>query len=488
MSGFLAAFAGALFVHHQNGLQLDSYTAGESLVVFAMVVIGGLGSIPGALFGAFLVRGVTWWLPVEWQILATGTAMLLVLLLFRGGLGAVFADLRDIWLRRVAVRRGISAPSLVADRAQAPATSQAGAVHTAVAPMPGALLTVRDLDVAYEGVQVLFGVDLDVGRGEIVALLGTNGSGKSTLLRTISGLLSPSRGTIVFDGVDTTHAAPEQIVARGIVQAPGGQGVFPSLRVDDNLHLAGWLADDAAAATVATHDALDVFPALADSSTRAAGNLSGGEQQMLTLAMALITRPRLLLVDEMSLGLSPALVTRLRELLAELRDAGTTIVVVEQSVDLALGVADRAYFLEKGEVRFAGPAQELLDHPELVRAVFLGPASAGTAVAPSVATGIRLRVDAVSKHFGGVVALDHVSFAVEAGEILGVLGPNGAGKTTLFDVISGFPGSRRRERGALRTVGGSRAHRALGARTRRGWVSADRSRTVVSSPHSPSPR
>ncbi len=263
MSGFLAAFAGALFVHHQNGLQLDSYTAGESLVVFAMVVIGGLGSIPGALFGAFLVRGVTWWLPVEWQILATGSAMLLVLLLFRGGLGAVFADLRDIWLRRVAVRRGISAPSLVADRAQAPATSRAGAVRPAVAPSPGALLTVRDLDVAYEGIQVLFGVDLDVGRGEIVALLGTNGSGKSTLLRTISGLLSPSRGTIVFDGVDTTHAAPEQIVARGIVQAPGGQGVFPSLRVDDNLRLAGWLADDAAAATVATRDALDVFPALA---------------------------------------------------------------------------------------------------------------------------------------------------------------------------------------------------------------------------------
>jgi len=442
ISGFLAAFAGALFVHHQNGLQLDSYTAGESLVVFAMVVIGGLGSIPGALLGALFVRGVTWWLPVEWQILATGAGMLVVLLVFRGGFGAAFADLRDVGLRWIAARRGISVPSLIAD-APAPPSADAPRLVTRDRDAPDdepALLRVRGLEVDYDGVQVLFDVDLDVRAGEIVALLGTNGSGKSTLLKAVSGLLDPRRGSVTFDGRATTHTRPERIVTLGVVQAPGGHGVFPSLRVAENLRLATWTTRDRDATQRAVADALDLFPVLAERAQEPAGNLSGGEQQMLTLAMALIAQPRLLLIDELSLGLSPAVLSRLRHRLRSLRDGGTTIVVVEQSVDLALELADRAYFLEKGAVRFSGPARELLDHPELLRAVFLGRhMTRDGASTPAAGAGEpRLEISGVNVRFGGLVALDDVSFTIGAGEIVGVLGPNGAGKTTLFDAISGF--------------------------------------------------
>ena len=210
ISGFLAAFAGALFVHQQNGLQLGSYTAGESLVVFTMVVIGGLGSVPGALLGALFVRGVTWWLPVEWQILATGAGMLVVLLVFRGGLGAAFADARDFALRRVAVRRGITTPSLLGTPPSAFVDGAPTPDAAVIVPLPDddALLRVRDLDVDYDGVQVLFGVDLDASAGEIVALLGTNGSGKSTLLAAVSGLRVPTRGTVTIGGPAHRALAP----------------------------------------------------------------------------------------------------------------------------------------------------------------------------------------------------------------------------------------------------------------------------------------
>ncbi len=409
ISGFLAAFAGALFVHHQNGLQLDSYTAGESLVVFAMVVIGGLGSIPGALLGALFVRGVTWWLPVEWQIVATGAGMLIVLLVFRGGFGAAFADVRDAGLRWVATRRGISVPSLATspppqfdDPGPPPVEPDA---DDADANVP-ARLRIRGLDVDYDGVQVLFGVDLDVHEGEIVALLGTNGSGKSTLLNAVSGILRPDHGTVTFDDRVITRTRPERIVALGVIQAPGGHGVFPSLTVADNLRLAGWLRSDPEATQAATRDALALFPLLAERARQVAGNLSGGEQQMLTLAMAFVARPRLLLIDELSLGLSPEVLGRIRDRLRSLRSDGVTIVLVEQSVDRALELADRAYFLEQGTVRFAGPSRELLDHPELVRSVFLGRGtSVRTPPAPAApAPEPRLEVRDLRAHFGGVAS------------------------------------------------------------------------------------
>jgi ABC-type branched-subunit amino acid transport system ATPase component/ABC-type branched-subunit amino acid transport system permease subunit len=443
ISGFLAAFAGALFVHQQHGLELSRYSAGESLVVFSMVVIGGLASIPGALLGAFYVRGVTWALPVDWQALATGAGLLVVLLLFPGGLGAAFADLRDLLLRRVARRRGI------ATWATGPVTPAPGppvpTIATAAPEARGAVLSVRGLEVAYDGVPVLFGVDLDVEPGEVVALLGTNGSGKSTVLRAVAGLVTPRRGSVVVDGDEVTRAPAYRIATLGVGLAPGGEGVFPSLTVAEHLRLAAWTVREPRAAVA---DVLEWFPLLATRSDERAGDLSGGEQQLLTLAMTLVARPHLLLVDELTLGLAPAVVEHVIALIAELRASGTTVLVVDQSLDLARRVADRCYFLERGTVQFVGTPDELASRTDLVRAVFLAPphvelASKGGAI-PRLSTQVgvegvaRLVVRGVSKHYGGVVALDDVTFSVGAGEIVGLIGANGAGKTTLFDVVSGF--------------------------------------------------
>jgi branched-chain amino acid transport system ATP-binding protein len=189
-----------------------------------------------------------------------------------------------------------------------------------------------------------------------------------------------------------------------------------------------------------------MFPMLRERLDEPAGNLSGGQQQMLTLGMAFIGKPRLLMIDELSLGLAPSVVTQLLDMVRALRDAGTTVILVEQSVNVALTVADRAYFMEKGEIRFEGPTAELLERPDLLRSVFLRAAASeveADAEGAEDRSGLRdgapvLEVRDVSRRFGGVRALDGVSFDLRPGEILGFIGPNGAGKTTLFDVISGY--------------------------------------------------
>jgi ABC-type branched-subunit amino acid transport system ATPase component/predicted MFS family arabinose efflux permease len=192
------------------------------------------------------------------------------------------------------------------------------------------LLLARGIDVHYDNVQVLFGVDLEVDEGEIVALLGTNGAGKSTLLRAMSGLVQASGGAVVFDGRDMTHTPPNEVAARGVSQVPGGQGVFTQLSVADNLRLAAWQQRrDAAEVRAATARVLEIFPMLRPRLQEPAGNLSGGQQQMLTLGMAFIAKPRLLMIDELSLGLAPAVVGQLLEMVRELRDSGVTIVLVE---------------------------------------------------------------------------------------------------------------------------------------------------------------
>jgi len=317
------------------------------------------------------------------------------------------------------------------------------------------LLLARGVDVHYDNVQVLFGVDLEVDEGEIVALLGTNGAGKSTLLRAMSGLVQASAGAVVFDGRDMTHTPPNEVAIRGVAQVPGGQGVFTQLSVADNLRLAAWqVRRRPSEVRAATDRVLDIFPALRQRLDEPAGNLSGGQQQMLTLGMAFIAKPRLLMIDELSLGLAPAVVGQLLEMVRALRDQGVTIILVEQSVNIALTVADRAYFMEKGEIRFEGPTVDLLERPDLLRSVFLnagngdGPvppggngavSRSGTALATAPGGARRvLEVRDVSRRFGGVRALDGVGFDLHSGEILGFIGPNGAGKTTLFDVISGF--------------------------------------------------
>ena len=320
------------------------------------------------------------------------------------------------------------------------------------------LLVCRDVQVAYGGVQVLFGVDLEVARGEVVALVGTNGAGKSTLLRALNGTVEPSGGAIFFDGQDTTHQPPHQIALKGVVTMPGGAAVFPGLTVAENLRAAAWKSrgdEDGAARTArgsgppqVFDEVLALFPDLRDRLHATAGSLSGGEQQMLGLSQALLMAPELLLVDELSLGLAPAIVEQLLGVLRRLNQQGTTIILVEQSLNVALTVADRAVFMEKGEIRFDGPTEELLSRPDLVRSIFLGGAAGGTrAVAPRVipttALAPALEVRDVAVSFGGVAALRGVDLQVGLGEVVGVIGPNGAGKTTLFDVISGFTPSDR---------------------------------------------
>ncbi len=235
-----------------------------------------------------------------------------------------------------------------------------------------AMLEIRNLDFAYGSTQVLFGVDLDVPEGEIVALLGTNGAGKSTLLRAVCGLEHPTRGSIRFAGQDITYTEAEQVLSLGVTQMPGGKAVFPGLSVEENL-LTGAFSfrqeRERIAADIAQIE--QWFPILAERRKQAASTLSGGEQQMLALSKAFLTRPRLLCIDELSLGLAPAVVEQLFTIVKEIHARGTTIVIVEQSLNVALALATTAVFMEKGQVRYTGPSAELLDRPDLLRSVFL---------------------------------------------------------------------------------------------------------------------
>ncbi|MCU1460271.1 MAG: transporter [Acidimicrobiales bacterium] len=235
------------------------------------------------------------------------------------------------------------------------------------------MLQIRHLDFSYGPVQVLFDVNLDVRRGEVLALLGTNGAGKSTLLRAVSGLGFADRGVVRLAGRTVTFADPGTRVRLGIVQVPGGNSVFPTLSVAENLlvgaHTFIW---ERGRVSARIDHVLELFPVLAERLDQAAGTLSGGEQQMLGLAAGLLLDPQILLIDELSLGLAPVVVQQLLAIVERLKEAGLTMVIVEQSINVALAVADRAVFMEKGEVRFEGLAAELLDRDDLVRAVFLG--------------------------------------------------------------------------------------------------------------------
>jgi ABC-type branched-subunit amino acid transport system ATPase component len=234
------------------------------------------------------------------------------------------------------------------------------------------LLAVRGIDAKYGDLQVLFDIDLTVEEGEVVALLGTNGSGKSTLLKVVSGLLLPSSGSVRLSGADITFVSAERRVGMGITQIPGGHAVFGPLTVVENLLAYADTLDLGSRSAPEIERCFEIFPALADRRHQLASTLSGGEQQMLALAKAAILRPRLLLIDELSLGLAPTVVGELLDRVGDLREAGSTIVLVEQSVNLALSVCERAYFLERGEVRFSGRGEDLLARDDLLRAVFLG--------------------------------------------------------------------------------------------------------------------
>jgi ABC-type branched-subunit amino acid transport system ATPase component len=248
------------------------------------------------------------------------------------------------------------------------------------------LLTCRAVDVSYGSVQVLFGVDFEVGVGEVVALLGTNGAGKSTLLKAISGLVLPDRGNVFFDGNDVAGLSSWDTAAQGIVLMPGGRSVFPELSVRQNLEMATWLyRRDKDFVNGRMAEVLELFPRVRERLDQRAGDLSGGEQQQVSLAQAFIPDPRLLMLDELSLGLSPKLVGELIATLEEVRQRrpDLTIILVEQSVNVAMTLAERAYFMEKGEIRFSGRTSELLDRPDVLRAVFLEGAAKVAAEAAS---------------------------------------------------------------------------------------------------------
>ena len=367
------------------------------------------------------------------------------------------APLRAEPLEADAVDEAPAADStLVLDEAPAPPAQPAARPSKADLVTDETILECKGIDVSYGPVQILFGVDLEVKRGEVVALLGTNGAGKSTLLKAICGLKAPKAGTVTFAGEDITGMSADLVTHKGAALMPGGKGIFPTLTVAENLRLASWLIrDDPQRVKEAKREVLDLFPILEERSGQLAGDLSGGEQQMLALGGALMTSPELLMIDELSLGLAPTIVARLLEVVDEIHRRGTTIIVVEQSVNVALNLAERAVFMEKGEFRFTGPTRELLDRPDILRSVFIAGGSAAdepeeTAAAPAKAkkageerviaedAATVLDIRGVTKRFGGITAVDDVDVQLRDGQIIGLIGHNGAGKTTLMDCISGF--------------------------------------------------
>jgi ABC-type branched-subunit amino acid transport system ATPase component len=329
----------------------------------------------------------------------------------------------------------------------APASSAREAVGGAGLP----LLRIRDLQVTYAGsVRALRGVSLDVPQGCVVAVLGGNGAGKTTLLRAISGTLpfvggSVEAGTIQFAG-RRLRADPAAAVRAGVVQVPEGRQVFAHLTVAENLRAGGLTA--ARRSRAAARDRVyGMFPVLRERAGQRAGLLSGGEQQMLAIARALMASPRLLLLDEPSLGLAPQMVERIADVIAEIHRQGTTVLLVEQNAAVALELADTAYVLEVGRVALRGTAAQLAATDE-VRDRYLGGGAAKARVVPKaraapdgprepVAAVPELVVEDLGVRFGGVAALSEVSFTVAPGSVHALIGPNGAGKSTCLNALTG---------------------------------------------------
>ncbi|WP_088319961.1 ABC transporter ATP-binding protein [Kineosporia sp. R_H_3] len=233
------------------------------------------------------------------------------------------------------------------------------------------LLAVEDLHVYYGNIAAVKGVSLHVKQGEIVTLIGSNGAGKSTTLRTISGLLRPKKGTLTYDGQNLATMRGDKIVGAGICHSPEGRRIFPRMTVEENLDLGAFLRNDKAEIAADKERVLELFPRLRERITQKAGTMSGGEQQMLAVARALMGQPKLLLLDEPSMGLAPVLVDLIFDTIKTIRDQGTTVLLVEQNALAALRVADYAYVLESGALKLTGPARELAKNDEVVSA-YLG--------------------------------------------------------------------------------------------------------------------
>jgi len=236
-----------------------------------------------------------------------------------------------------------------------------------------ALLELRGLAVAYGGIRAVRGIDLHVNAGELVCLIGANGAGKSTTLRAICGLVPPSDGDIVYDGQSIKGRKSFELVRQGLVMVPEGRGIFGQLTIEENLAMGAYVRRDAAQVRRDTEHVFTLFPRLAERRRQAAGTLSGGEQQMVAMGRAMIARPRLLLLDEPSMGLAPLMVEKVFEVVRAIADEGVTILLIEQNAKLALEHSHRGYVMESGSLTLSGPARELLTDPK-VRAAYLGEA------------------------------------------------------------------------------------------------------------------
>lgn len=233
------------------------------------------------------------------------------------------------------------------------------------------MLKVTDLNCFYGAIHAIRDVSIEVTDGEIVALIGSNGAGKSTTLRTISGLMKPKSGFIQYDGEDITGMPAHKIVGKGLVQVPEGRHVFANLTVMENLELGAYLRKDKAGIAKDLRDVFVKFPRLEERKNQVAGTLSGGEQQMLAMGRALMSKPKLLLLDEPSMGLAPLLVREIFDIIKEINSDGTTVLLVEQNANMALSIADKAYVLETGRISLSGTARELAASDE-VRKAYLG--------------------------------------------------------------------------------------------------------------------
>jgi branched-chain amino acid transport system ATP-binding protein len=233
------------------------------------------------------------------------------------------------------------------------------------------LLELRAIDVAYGGIRAVRGLDLVVNRGELVSLIGANGAGKSTTLRAICGLVPLAGGDVFYDGRSIAGLPSYMLVRQGLVMVPEGRGIFGQLTIEENLAMGAYSRRDTEAVRRDTEHVLELFPRLRERLKQSAGTLSGGEQQMLAMGRAMISRPRLLLLDEPSMGLAPLMVEKIFEVIRAIADDGVTILLIEQNARLALEASHRGYVMESGRMILEGPSQKLLDDPK-VRAAYLG--------------------------------------------------------------------------------------------------------------------
>lgn len=475
ISGAVAAIGGFLLVHTSQSFDTGTYAPTESLTIFTAAVVGGVGSLLGVLLGAGYMNGSRWLLDGYWQLLPTAVGVLVVLMIIPNGAASLLYRVRDHIARARARAVGVAFDDAVGPNEALPTATtdddDASPAHADSAATPtDTVLHATGISVRFGGATVLDSVDFTLRRGEIVALMGTNGAGKSTLLRAICGVLSTTKGSVTLNGTDISTRSAEQIATMGIALMPGGQGVFEGLTVAENLRVAGWLnRADRARSSALCERQYERFPLLAARQDEPAANLSGGQQQMLALAMSMLSEPDILLVDELSLGLAPLALRDLLDVIAQLRTEGISIVLVEQSVGVAMELSDRALFMERGHIRFEGTAATLVARPDLLRSVYLQAPTPQANALPSPTSSLdgatTLSLDELTVGFGSATILSDVSLSMGQREIVGIIGPNGAGKTTLFDTISGFTPPRL---GTIELLGVDVTHHPASRRARAG--------------------